>query len=388
MSRLNKFIKVCLAAALVLLIVFLCSKVDFLFTPIRSLTKVILIPLLLSGFFYYMLRPLVDYMERHKIKRIISILLIYLVLAILITGFILGVWPALSTQITNLLLSAPDYLNKFSHQLTELEQTGLLSNFIPEDFSLLSNMSEYLNKGFFLLSNYVAGLFSFFSNFAIILFTTPLLLFYMLKEGNKFSSGIARFFPRRYYKDVKEVTAEIDSALSGYIISRVLVNVALGVLMYIGFLFLGLPYALLLTVIAVILNFIPFFGAILSSIPIVIIGWIESPSMAIWSLIIILVAQQIQDNLISPLIFGKKLDIHPITTIILVLAGGDLFGIIGMLIIIPLYMFFKIIIIRIYEIFFKSQWEAEDEPEAGQTDDSVDEPDETVDPSVETTEAD
>ncbi|MCM3039751.1 AI-2E family transporter [Paenibacillus motobuensis] len=388
MSRLNKFIKVCLAAALVLLIVFLCSKVEFLFTPIRSLTKVILIPLLLSGFFYYMLRPLVDYMERHKIKRIISILLIYLVLAILITGFILGVWPALSTQITNLLLSAPDYLNKFSHQLEELEQTGLLSNFIPEDFSLLSNMSDYLNKGFSLLSNYVSGLFSFFSNFAIILFTTPLLLFYMLKEGNKFSNGIARFFPRRYYKDVKEVTAEIDSALSGYIISRVLVNLALGVLMYIGFLFLGLPYALLLTVIAVILNFIPFFGAILSSIPIVIIGWIESPSMAIWSLIIILVAQQIQDNLISPLIFGKKLDIHPITTIILVLAGGDLFGIIGMLIIIPLYMFFKIIIIRIYEIFFKSQWEAEDEPEAGQNDDSVDEPGETVDPSVETTEAD
>jgi predicted PurR-regulated permease PerM len=158
--------------------------------------------------------------------------------------------------------------------------------------------------------------------------------------------------------------------------------------MYIGFLFLGLPYALLLTVIAVILNFIPFFGAILSSIPIVIIGWIESPSMAIWSLIIILVAQQIQDNLISPLIFGKKLDIHPITTIILVLAGGDLFGIIGMLIIIPLYMFFKIIIIRIYEIFFKSQWEAEDDPEAGQPGDSVDEPDETIDPSVETTEAD
>ena len=388
MSRLNKFIKVCLAAALVLLIVFLCSKVEFLFTPIRSLTKVILIPLLLSGFFYYMLRPLVDYMERHKIKRIISILLIYLVLAILITGFILGVWPALSTQITNLLLSAPDYLNKFSHQLEELEQTGLLSNFIPEDFSLLSNMSDYLNKGFSLLSNYVSGLFSFFSNFAIILFTTPLLLFYMLKEGNKFSNGIARFFPRRYYKDVKEVTAEIDSSLSGYIISRVLVNLALGVLMYIGFLFLGLPYALLLTVIAVILNFIPFFGAILSSIPIVIIGWIESPSMAIWSLIIILVAQQIQDNLISPLIFGKKLDIHPITTIILVLAGGDLFGIIGMLIIIPLYMFFKIIIIRIYEIFFKSQWEAEDDPEAGQPGDSVDEPDETVDPSVETTEAD
>ena len=76
--------------------------------------------------------------------------------------------------------------------------------------------------------------------------------------------------------------------------------------MYIGFLIIGLPYALLLTVVAVIMNFVPFIGAIVSSIPIVIIGLIQSPSVAIWSLIIILVAQQIQDNLVAPYVFGKS----------------------------------------------------------------------------------
>jgi len=372
-SKLNKFIKVCLAVVLVLLIVFLCSKVEFLFTPIKSLFKIILIPLLLAGFFYYMLRPLVDFMERYKINRSLSVLIIYLVMAVLITGFILGVWPSLSSQVTALIMSAPDYLNKFGKQLMELEQNGVLAKFMPEDFSPATNLTEYLNKGFNFVSNYMSGLFSFFSNFAIILFTTPLLLFYMLKEGSKFSRGIARFFPRRYHQDVKEVTDEIDHALSGYIVSRVLVNVALGILMYIGFLILGLPYALTLTVLAVILNFIPFFGAILSSIPIVIIGWIESPSMAIWSLVIILLAQQVQDNLISPLVFGKKLDIHPVTTIVIVLAGGDLFGIIGMLIIIPVYMLFKIIFVKIYNLFFKSRWEEEDDLEEGSDGDHTDE---------------
>ncbi|MNN44670.1 pheromone autoinducer 2 transporter [compost metagenome] len=148
---------------------------------------------------------------------------------------------------------------------------------------------------------------------------------------------------------------EIDSALSGFIVGRVLVNLALGVLMYIGFLIIGLQYALLLTVIAVVMNFVPFIGAILSSIPIFIIGFIQSPSIAVWSIIIVLVAQQIQDNLIAPYIFGKKLDIHPLTTIILVLVGGDLGGIIAILLIIPLYMIVKIVLTKAYYLFVKQR---------------------------------
>lgn len=149
--------------------------------------------------------------------------------------------------------------------------------------------------------------------------------------------------------------SEIDSALSGFIVGRVLVNLALGVLMYIGFLIIGLQYALLLTVIAVVMNFVPFIGAILSSIPIFIIGFIQSPSIAVWSIIIVLVAQQIQDNLIAPYIFGKKLDIHPLTTIILVLVGGDIGGIIAILLIIPLYMIVKIVLTKVYNLFVKNQ---------------------------------
>jgi len=127
--------------------------------------------------------------------------------------------------------------------------------------------------------------------------------------------------------------------------------------MYIGVLIIGLPYALLLTVIAVIMNFVPFIGAIVSSVPIVIMGLVVSPSVAIWSLIIILVAQQIQDNLVAPYVFGKKLDIHPLTTIILVLGAGDLGGIIAILIIIPVYMIVKILLVRIYNLFFKDKWQ-------------------------------
>jgi predicted PurR-regulated permease PerM len=318
---------------------------------------VITVPMMLSVFFYYLLRPLVNYMEKKKLNRTLSILLIYLVFGILFALFIIGLWPSLREQLINLVENAPNLINSLSLQLKELEQNGVITAMFPEGSTPFSQITDYINKGFTFVTNYVSGFFSLISNFAIVLFTFPIILFYMLKQGEKFGRKLVHIAPKRFQKDSRDVVLEIDQALSGFIVGRVLVNLALGVLMYIGFLIIGLPYALLLTVIAVIMNFVPFIGAILSSVPIVIMGLVVSPSVAIWSLIIILVAQQIQDNLVAPYVFGKKLDIHPLTTIILVLGAGDLGGIIAILIIIPVYMIVKIILVRIYQLFFKDKWQ-------------------------------
>jgi predicted PurR-regulated permease PerM len=146
-------------------------------------------------------------------------------------------------------------------------------------------------------------------------------------------------------------------ALSGYVVSRVFINVLLGVLMYIGFLLIGLPYSLLFTIIAIILNFIPYVGAILASIPVLIVAFLESPYMALWALIIIIASQQIQDNILTPVIFGKQMEIHPVTIVILLLVGGDLAGILGMLLCIPFYIVVKILVVRVYHLFFQEKVE-------------------------------
>lgn len=357
MVRLNHFIKICIAVFMVLAIVYVGSLVDFVFKPILSLVTIITVPLMLSVFFYYLLLPLVNWMEKKKINRGIAILLIYLAIAILLAGLFIGVWPSLRTQLLNLLHNAPSLFNALNEQLEELEQSGFLADFVPADVSPLTQLTNYLNKGFTFLTNYVTGLVSVISNIAVVLFIFPVILFYMLKESGGFGKMLVRMTPRRFHGDATEVVTDINQSLSSFIVGRVLINLALGVLMYIGFLIIGLPYALLLTVVAVIMNFIPFIGAILSAVPIVIIGFIESPSIAIWSLVVIFAAQQIQDNLIAPYIFGKQLDIHPITTIVLVLVGGDLAGIIGILLIIPIYMIIKIIVRKVYGLFFKQKWE-------------------------------
>ncbi|WP_151737014.1 AI-2E family transporter ['Paenibacillus yunnanensis' Narsing Rao et al. 2020] len=357
MNQLNRFLTVGKAVFLVLAIIYVGSLVDFIFKPFQALTGIILIPLLLAGFFYYLLRPLVGVLEKKKLKRSPAILLIYLVLAAVVLAFWGGVWPPLKSQLTTMIQNVPHLLQVFDAKVTELEQSGFMAKILPGDSGLFSHFTEYLNKGFTLMTNYISNLFSAVSNVAIIVFTFPILLFYMLKDGDKFGKLLVKVLPLRFRSRSAGILKEIDAALNNYILSRVMVNIALGVLMYLGFLIIGLPYALVLTLIAVLMNFIPYFGAIISSVPIVIIGLIESTSTGIWALVIILLAQQIQDNIIQPLIFGKNLEIHPITTTVLVLGVGNLFGIIGMLIIIPVYVVLKIVAKHIYQLFLKEKWE-------------------------------
>lgn len=357
MLKENSFVRFSIGLGLVLVNIYLLSQVDFIFWPLVTIISVISVPIMLSVFFYYLLRPLVNYMEKKKISRTASILMIYLFSAVILVLFILGLWPPMKEQLKNLVENAPVLINELSVQLNAIEKSDIFTTLFPANSDLLSNITDYMNQGFNYVTDYVMGTISFISNIAIVLFTVPIILFFMLKQGEKFGRKLVHFPPKRFQQDSRDVVLEIDRALSGFIVGKVIVNLALGVLMYIGFLFIGLPYALLLCVVAVIMNFVPFIGAFVSAIPIVIIGLTQSPAVGIWSLVIILLAQQIQDHLIAPYVFGKQLDIHPLTTIILALGAGKLGGIIAILIIIPVYMILKIIIVRIYRLFFKEKWQ-------------------------------
>lgn len=357
MIKLNRVIQIALLVTLVFVIVFLYSKVSYLFASFSSLVQIIFVPILLAAFFYYLLRPVIGLMAKYKVKRTLSILIVFLVFSAILIWFVLAMLPLLQKQFISLIDNAPSFFDAIGKQITALQQNETINSIFPASEFDWSTVSNYINKGLSSVNAYIGSLVNFVSNFTIVLFITPIILFFLLKEGEKLPTRIVNGAPKRFKDDVQEMLGDFDKVLSNFIVGRVLVNLALGVLMYIGFIIIDLPYALLLTTIAVVANFIPFVGAILSSVPIVIVALVDSPSKAIWSLVIILVAQQIQDNLIAPYIFGKQLNIHPLTTIILVLGAGKIGGIIAMIIIIPAYLILKIVAIKVYSLFFKEKWE-------------------------------
>ncbi|MBP1990050.1 AI-2E family transporter [Paenibacillus eucommiae] len=357
MLQQSRFFRICLGIIALLLIVFLTSKVSFLFNPLVTMFNILIVPFMLAGFFYYLLRPIVSFLSRKKINKILAILLIYFLLAAVVVGFLIIVWPPLQKQIENFVDGAPQLIAGFQEQINKLQENRIVSMFTKENSDISSKLSEYLNKGITVASNYIVNLVSVFTNFFIIVASVPIILYYMLKESDRIPTLMLNVTPKRYRHDGKEVIKEIDSALSKFIVGRVVIMSILSVMMYIGYLIIGLPYALLLSVIGFVLNIIPYFGALLGAIPVLIVAFIHSPTMALWALIVITITQQIEGNLISPNIYGKSLDIHPLTTIVLLLIAGEIAGFLGIILAIPAYMIAKIIIVRVYHLFLEEKVE-------------------------------
>ncbi|KAA9007533.1 AI-2E family transporter [Paenibacillus spiritus] len=356
----HKYYRTCIAIILFLLIVYLGSKVSFLLAPVGAIISLLLVPMMLSGFMYYLLRPLVNYLERRKIKRPLAILLIYLVFIGLFAIFWVAVWPTLQDQGNNFIKNAPNLVQDLQNQFNQLRENPTTARFFKGESDLTTRLYEYLNNGVTWVTDSMSNLIGIVSSIVVVIATLPILLYYMLKDSHKLPGILLSLLPRKYRKEGQETLNDIDSALSSFIVTRVILNVILGIMFYVGFLFIGLPYSLLLAIVSIPLNFIPYVGAILSAVPVLIVGFIDSPMTAVWSLVIIIVAQQIQDNLLTPIIYGKSLDIHPLTTVVLVLVGGDFNGIIGVLIALPLYMVAKIVFLRVYGIILAGR--SEDRP--------------------------
>ncbi|SEC25419.1 AI-2E family transporter [Paenibacillus sp. GP183] len=353
----SRFFKVCLGIIMLLLIIFLTSKINFIFKPLFALFNVLIVPFMLAGFFYYLLRPVMNYLLARKVNKVSAILIIYLFLAALFMLFFVVGWPVLQTQITNFIASAPKLIQDFQGQIKVMLQNRLISMVVSNEADLSARLSDYLNRGLNTASNYFVNFVSAITNFFIVIGTAPILLYYMLKESDHIPASIMHIIPKRYQKIGKEMILEMDSALSGFIVGRVIITSLLAVMMYIGFLIIGLPYPLLLALVSFILNIIPYIGPILGAIPVLIVAFIISPTMVLWSLIVVILAQQLESNVLAPYIYGNRMDIHPMTTIVLLLVAGDIAGILGVILAIPAYMIVKILIVHAYKLFFAEKME-------------------------------
>ncbi|WP_438432608.1 AI-2E family transporter [Gorillibacterium sp. sgz500922] len=353
----SRFFRNSLKIIAVLLIIYLVTKVSFLLNPVVSIVKILALPFMLAGFFYYMFRPSINYLSSRKLNRSASILLLYFLLTAFIIVLSLLVWPLLRTQLQTLLDNIPQLVSGFQSQLNQLQDSKLFSMIGSKGTDWTQNLTKYLDQSITYVTNYVTNSVSAFTNFLFVVSTVPFILYYFLKEGNKLPKRILKLVPRAYRRDVKVALHDMDTALSGYIVGRVMITSLLALMMYIGFLFIGLPYSLLLAVVSLFFNLIPYIGQFLGAVPCLIVGFIDSPTTAVWVLVIILVAQQIEGNLLAPHIYGKRLDVHPLTTVVLVLVGGDLLGIVGILAALPIYLVVKIIVVLIYRLFLADKVE-------------------------------
>lgn len=336
---------------LILTIIFVSTKISFLFQPIGIFFSTVFFPILITGFLYFLLNPVVTFLTRKKVPKIIAILVIYLAFTGLLVLAIGNLVPAISNQFTALANDLPRYANKTLDFFNDVAHSSQYQWVIDEQSDLLDTTEQKLIAFANTLPNRITASLSsivgVIANITVILVTVPFLLFYMFKDGHKFPEALTKFLPASYHDEGLVVLKETGETLSAYIQGQVTVALAVGTLSFIGYMIIDLKYALILALIVAITNIIPYVGPIIGGSPAVIVALFDSPTKALLVLLVIVIAQQIEGNVLSPLILGKSLDTHPATIIILLLAAGNLAGVLGMVLAIPTYAVIKTIVLNV-----------------------------------------
>ena len=188
------------------------------------------------------------------------------------------------------------------------------------------------------------GLFSAFINGIIILFTSC----FFLSGGREMKKGLIRAVPNRIFEPALILLDGIDRQLGDYLRSRLVQTVIIAIICLIGYLILGLPFAILLGTVAGLANLIPYIGPFIGAIPALVVVFVDSRfgvGSSFIGIIVITIGVQIIDTaLVTPLLVGKSVELDPITTVIVVLVGEQFLGLIGMLMAVPLTAMIKLII--------------------------------------------
>jgi len=350
------FILIVLLLAGVNIMIF--DKISFIFYPFRVLFSVVVLPIVLSAILFYLLRPLLHLLEQARIPKTWGIAIIFLTAIGLITLLVFLVLPFLKLQFWKLVDEFPTYFNEL---VLTLDSFLSHSIFAPYYNQLDINAAELLDSGLENIGQMIAdtlggiasGLTMFISKLTGIILsivTVPIILFYMLKDGDKLPGYVMRLLPPRMRDDAESIMSDADKQISAYIQGQILVAVCIGTMVTIGFLIIDMKYALLLGVLAMFTSVVPYLGPVIAITPAIIIAIVTSPFMLVKLAVVWTIVQLIEGKFISPQIMGKTLHIHPITIIFVLLTGGSLFGIPGVIIGIPGYALLKVLTTHLFKL--------------------------------------
>ncbi|WP_235988795.1 AI-2E family transporter [Aquibacillus kalidii] len=349
----TRWFKSLVTAILIFILIYLISITNFIFVPVGAYIAAIAVPIIGAGFIFYVTNPIVNYLEKHKIPRIAGIIIVFLL--ILLVGFLLVnyIAPIVETQFNKFINNIPNMV-KQSKTVVNLWQDS--QTFLPEQVldyiqEFTNNLDTYVENITGFLIEFIGQIFGFVFSFFLI----PFFLFFMLKDGDKFVPFISQFLSEPKANSFKKLTTSINHTLASFIQGQFIVSICVGVMLYIGYRIIGLEYSMTLALFGLIMNFIPFLGPFLSAIPAVLVAFFQEPMTAVWALVVMVIAQQIESNFISPNVMGRVLKLHPLTVITLVLAAGGIAGFLGLLFIIPAYAVLKTITAHFYQEWKKDQ---------------------------------
>lgn len=323
------------------LVIYLLDKTNVLITIGRVLG--ILSPLFIGLLIAWLLEPGIRYFTKNKVSRKLATVVVYLIFIFLLILVIALIIPEFISQVNELIIKVPDFLKSVNTFINDafknagdVDLSGIKKSLIETINNYVNNFAsrnltgivEKLGSSIKVISNFLLGL---------------LIAFYLSLDFSKVSKYITIVVPNRFHEDLLKIKKPLNEMLRNYVNGTLLSCLFVMILSLIGFLISGVSSPLLFAIFCAITNLIPYFGPYIGGIPVVAVGFAMNPYVGLGCLITVLIVQILEGNILNPLIVGKAVSLHPITLMLSLLVFEYFFGILGMVIAVPIVATLKII---------------------------------------------
>lgn len=303
-------------------------------------TKEIWAYFLISVMIAYLLGGPVNTLSARGLNRTLSVSIVFVIVIGSLTLFLVLIIPYLNGKINSFAQEFPEYVRQAETHIEKIN-IWLEKSELPEDVKnvperFMAGLEEYSVSLLQKSVNSILGIFSQLYAFIII----PLATFYLLKDVDRFQLVFLNLFPADKQESIDTLLREIGRSFGNFIRSRLKLCLVVGLGMMLGLFVLGVPYPVILGLIAGICEFIPYIGPVVGAIPACIVGLITGKIVQV--LIIVLIVQALENMVFIPKIMGEEMGLHPLIVIMALLAGGQFAGVGGMVLSVPLVAAVKI----------------------------------------------
>jgi predicted PurR-regulated permease PerM len=297
--------------------------------------RAVILHLLLAVILAAGIRPLVDWLDGHGLPRGAAVLLIYLGVILAIVLFGVAVIPPIVNEIERVVYEAPVYGDRLIRFLRDLRAENpflpALDEQLINQLRGLSSQIGAIASQALSVARVALGIFSGLLNAVLVL----LLTLYLVVDGPRIREYLLSFLDPDRANRARAVADRIGPRIGGWLLGQIALSLTVGLVSYVALSLLGIEGALLLAVIAAIGEVIPIVGPIAAAVPAVIVALTQSPLLALATAGVYLGIQQLENNLLVPKIMERAVNLHPLAVVLALIAGGDLLGIAGAIVAVP-----------------------------------------------------
>lgn len=329
----------------------------------------ILTPFLVAALLAYLGDPLVDWLvSRGRLPRTVAAAIVVFVLGLVIVLTPLLLVPVLQKQAVAFVRAVPGFLDWMALELSPWMEANLgIQLTVPDVDKIKSVIGKNLEQ----VGDVAVGVIAYvsrsglaFAGWLASAVLIPVVTFYMLRDWDRFVSGIRDLLPRQVEPTICALARESDEVLGAFLRGQLTVMVSLGTIYSIGLTLAGLEWSLAIGMLAGLVSFVPYLGVIFGALTAGIAVLVQSQDVLqlVWVLLVFTAGQMLEGMVLTPWLVGDRVGLHPVAVIFAVLAGGQLFGFMGILLALPVASVLAVLLRHVRERYHDSELYGEADP--------------------------